>query len=134
MAAIFIVAGLAIADKVEKKKEAKRQKKRLDDARYAELQTETNQRLARTQSGTLIDLSTGEEAEVEEERDESGQEPPEYEEVEGLGKTEERKEKGKRRWSVLGRREKEKAKGSVDGGQGGAEGVVAGENGHMRWG
>lgn len=47
MAAIFIVAGLAIADKVEKKKEQKRQKKARDEARYRALQIETNERLAR---------------------------------------------------------------------------------------
>lgn len=52
MAAIFIVAGLAIADKMEKKKEAKRQKKARDEARYRELQMETNQRLARQNSAT----------------------------------------------------------------------------------
>ena len=61
MAAIFIVAGLAIADKVEKKKEAKRLKKERDEVRYRELQIETNRRLAaRTQSGgsnNVIDTS-----------------------------------------------------------------------------
>jgi TFIIF-interacting CTD phosphatase-like protein len=57
MAAIFIVAGLAIADKVEKKREQKRQKKAKDEARYRQLQIETNQRLARTQSGNIIDNS-----------------------------------------------------------------------------
>ena len=44
MAAIFMVAGLAIADKIEKKKEAKRQKKANDAARYAELHRSGNWR------------------------------------------------------------------------------------------
>jgi hypothetical protein len=58
MAAIFIVAGLAIADKVEKKKEQKRQKKARDEARYRELQIETNRRLARQNSGTTTNTAT----------------------------------------------------------------------------
>jgi hypothetical protein len=57
MAAIFIVAGLAIADKVEKKKEQKRQKKARDEARYRELQIETNRRLARQNSGTTTNTA-----------------------------------------------------------------------------
>ena len=44
--ALFIVAGLAIAEKVERKKEQKRLKKARDEARYRELQMETNKRLA----------------------------------------------------------------------------------------
>ncbi|KAK3705016.1 hypothetical protein LTR37_013533 [Vermiconidia calcicola] len=51
MAAIFIVAGMAIAEKVEKKKEAKRQKKAKDEARYRELQIETNRRLTQKERG-----------------------------------------------------------------------------------
>ena len=58
MAAIFIVAGLAIADKVEKKKEQKRQKKARDEARYRELQIETNRRLARQNSSTTANTAT----------------------------------------------------------------------------
>lgn len=54
MAALIVVAGLAIAEKVEKKKAAKRLKKANDEDRYRQLQIETNSRLARTQSGNII--------------------------------------------------------------------------------
>ena len=69
MAAIFIVAGLAIAEKIEKKKEAKRQKKAKDEARYRELQIETDKRLARTQSGNVIENEPAEYPEEEDEED-----------------------------------------------------------------
>ena len=55
MAAIFIVAGLAIADKIEKKKQKKQAKRDRDEARFRELQVETSRRLSRTQSGNVIE-------------------------------------------------------------------------------
>ena len=61
MAAILIVAGLAIADKVEKKKEMKRKKKADDAARYRELQIETSRRLSRQESGNVIENTYEEE-------------------------------------------------------------------------
>lgn len=55
MAAIFISVGLVIAEKVSAKKQARKDKKRArDDQRFQELQADTQQRLARTQSGNVI--------------------------------------------------------------------------------
>ena len=50
MAALLIVGALAIADKVERKKEKKREKKANDEKRYRELQLETNARITRRES------------------------------------------------------------------------------------
>ena len=68
---LFIVAGYAIRDKIEKKKEAKRQKKAWDEKRYRELQVETSQRLARTQSGNVIENNFDEEEEGDEDMEEA---------------------------------------------------------------
>lgn len=82
MAAIFIVAGIAIADKVEKKREARRRKKALDDQRYRELQLETEKRLASTHerkhsgAGDVIE-HRGDDEDVREGH------PPSYESVGG---------------------------------------------------
>ncbi|KAK4542662.1 hypothetical protein LTR36_006234, partial [Oleoguttula mirabilis] len=54
MAAIFIAATMVIAEKVAGKKQARKDKKSRDDVRYQELQTETKQRIVRTQSGNTI--------------------------------------------------------------------------------
>ena len=95
MAAILIVAGLAIADKVEKKKEKKRQKKRDAEARYRELQIETSRRLARTQSGNVIENDYVESPDYEEE-DEMQRKasndipPPAYEDAVQIGERRER--------------------------------------------
>ena len=40
----FIAAGLAVVDRVEKRREAKREKRRMDELRYQELQRETKLR------------------------------------------------------------------------------------------
>ena len=77
MAAIVIMAGLAIADKVDKKKEQKRQKQLNDDQRYRDLQVETDRRLKRTQSGNVIT----EEGNEEDEEDEA---PPSYDYIVGV--------------------------------------------------
>ena len=101
MAAIFIVAGLAIAEKVEKKKEAKRQKKAKDEARYRELQIETSKRLARTQSGNVVEQTVPENSNdvvVEDEDDEDEIQhsavddtaPPPYEDAVQVGERRER--------------------------------------------
>jgi hypothetical protein len=101
MAAIFIVAGLAIADKVEKKKEAKRQKKARDEARYRELQIETSKRLARRESASanVIENTRVEDPELEEnssDQDENLQlasstdNPPPYEDAVAVGERRER--------------------------------------------
>lgn len=50
MAAILIAGALAIADKVEAKKEAKRQKKLDTEKRYQDLQQETRLRLEKSAS------------------------------------------------------------------------------------
>lgn len=57
MAALLIVGALAIADKVEQKKQKKRDKRANDEKRYRELQMETNQRIARRDSATALDDS-----------------------------------------------------------------------------
>lgn len=117
MAALFIVAGLAIADKVEKKKEAKRQKKALDEARYRELQIETSQRLARTQSGTIIEGAFSEEDGEEHEESAADEDarkvavddvaPPAYEDAVASGERQEKEWRARmtqrRRSSVLSR-------------------------------
>ncbi|KAK3725509.1 hypothetical protein LTR37_000479 [Vermiconidia calcicola] len=99
MAAIFIVAGMAIAEKVEKKKEAKRQKKAKDEARYRELQIETNRRLTRKESGndatqdTFIenpeDLDDGEDS-MNLRQSVSDTSPPPYEDAVQVGERRER--------------------------------------------
>lgn len=55
MAAVVIAATIAIQDRIEKKREAKRLKKLNDDDRYQVLQDETRKRLSRTQSGNIIE-------------------------------------------------------------------------------
>ena len=95
MAAIFIVAGLAIAEKVEKKKEAKRQKKALDEKRYRELQIETTRRLSRTQSGNVIENTFVENPEEAEDDDTlqkvvDDPSPPPYEDAVQVGERRER--------------------------------------------
>jgi hypothetical protein len=100
MAAIFIVAGLAIADKVEKKKEAKRLKKARDEQRYRELQIETNCRLARTKSGNVIENTFIDDPEHEGNVNESEEQlqssavddapPPAYEDAVTVGERRER--------------------------------------------
>jgi len=55
MAALLIAAGIALQEKMERKREAKRIKKLNDDDRYEELQKDTRKRLARTQSGNVIE-------------------------------------------------------------------------------
>lgn len=128
MAAIFIVAGLAIADKVEKKKEQKRQKKARDEARYRELQIETNRRLARQNSGTTtndktptspsnVDNNNTESAFVENPEEEEEEEwmnvavddahPPPYEDAVQVGERREREwqaQMQRRRSSVASQR------------------------------
>ena len=69
MAAIFIVAGLVIAEKVEKKKEKKRQKKASAEARYRELQIETTRRLSRRESGNIIENTFAEEPDEDDENE-----------------------------------------------------------------
>ena len=119
MAAIFIVAGLAIADKVEKKKEAKRQKKAKDEARYRELQIETNRRLARQNSGEKTDSAATEATDTfvenpEEEDEEEfmntavdDSQPPPYEDAVQVGERREREwqaQMQRRRSSVASQR------------------------------
>lgn len=70
MAALLIVGALAIADKVEQKKEKKRQKKANDEKRYRELQLETDQRLARRDSVTAVSGARKHEGDFAEEEDE----------------------------------------------------------------
>ena len=125
MAAIFIVAGIAIAEKMEKKRIAKQRKKAHDEARYRELQIETNQRLTRRESANgnnaqapppvLEDPPSSfdenpEEEEVEDENlhsavDES--QPPAYEDAVAVGERREREWRAqmeRRRSSVYKRR------------------------------
>ena len=96
MAAIFIVAGLAIAEKIEKKKEAKRQKKANDEKRYRELQIETDKRLARKESATEIDNTPPAEYPDEEEEEDfqliavDDTSPPPYEDAVQAGERRER--------------------------------------------
>ena len=101
---------MAIADKIEKKKEAKRQKKARDEARYRELQIETNRRLARIESGKVIeDTFVENPEEVDEDDDEYQQSavddtaPPPYEDAVQVGERREREWKAqmeRRRSSV----------------------------------
>ena len=114
MAAIFIVAGLMIAEKVEKKKEKKRQKKAAAEARYRELQIETNRRLARRDSGAAIDNSYVEEPD-DDEYDDANQRlarddvpPPAYEDAVQIT------ERREREWQA----EMQRRRSSLNSGQG----------------
>ncbi|KAK3057303.1 hypothetical protein LTR09_001485 [Extremus antarcticus] len=125
MAAIFIVAGLAIADKVEKRKEAKRLKKERDEVRYRELQVETNRRLATKQrgdgGGDVIDNIPA----YEEDAETSGEEqmrsavdeasPPPYDDVVAVGEMRERN------WKT----QMQRRRSSVTSQRSGAQGQVA---------
>jgi hypothetical protein len=53
MAAVLIMGFLVVAEKVEKRREAKRLKRQNTEDRYAELEKETKRRLSRTQSGNV---------------------------------------------------------------------------------
>lgn len=103
MAAILIAAGFAVAEKIDKKKQAKKEKKAMDERRYRELQAETKQRLARTASGNVVpvdeDASSESENESEEVRRQGGSvggasggagggvpPPPRYEDVVAAGR------------------------------------------------
>lgn len=86
MAAILIVAGFAIAEKVEKKKQKKREKRASDEARYRELQRETSRRLSHSESGNVIDNTLFEDSEepVEDDKektDANDAPPPSYEDA-----------------------------------------------------
>ena len=128
MAAIFIVAGLAIADKVEKKKEQKRQKKARDEARYRELQIETSQRLARQDSANTATPSTEknnrESAFIENPEEEEEEwmntavddaNPPAYEDAVAVG------ERREREWQAQMQRRRSSVQSSQSQGQSGAE-------------
>lgn len=80
MAALFIAAGIALHEKLERKKEAKRIKKLNDDDRYEELQKDTKKRLARTQSGNVIERPVSRTGSLRESEERSPP-PPGYEEV-----------------------------------------------------
>jgi len=54
MAFVFIAAGIAIADKLERRREKKRAKRLDDERRYSVLRDETVDRLARTASGGVV--------------------------------------------------------------------------------
>ena len=106
MAALLIVGALAIANKVEEKKERRRSKKANDEKRYRELQVETNQRLARRESGTVIDNSLLDEPEEENENEKEAvndASPPPYEDAVQVGERREREWAERRRSSVASR-------------------------------
>ena len=94
MAFLFIAAGIVLVEKLEERKQRKRDKKMLDAQRYQDLRVETSERLARTQSGTLVighsqdlegdGLGLGREDGGEEEGNEKegiSSPPPRYEDV-----------------------------------------------------
>ena len=82
MAALIIAAGFAIADKIDKKKQLKKDKKMKDELRYKELQVETKRRLSRTQSGTIIEHTPADDEETTSQpEDERSPSPPPYEDV-----------------------------------------------------
>lgn len=85
MAALFIAAGIALHEKMERKKEAKRIKKLNDDDRYEELQRDTRKRLARTQSGSVVERSVSRTGSLKSEEGDRSPPPPKYEDVAGLG-------------------------------------------------
>ncbi|GAB7361919.1 hypothetical protein MBLNU230_g1957t1 [Neophaeotheca triangularis] len=59
MAALLVAAGVAIAQKVSDKKQAKRDKITLDEKRYRNLERETRTRLERTASGRVVGREGG---------------------------------------------------------------------------
>ena len=81
MAALFIAAGMFIAEKVADKKQARKDRKRAkDDVHYHESQAETEQKLARRYSDDLVPASAnGMSTGVRDSSDEMP--PPPYEEV-----------------------------------------------------
>lgn len=100
MAALILVAGAALVEKLEKQAALKKAKKDHDDARYKELVEETERRLSlsRTESdGQVIRHESGEEFGASAE-DEAG--PSRHEDVVG-GETDGRRDSG----LVNGRRE-----------------------------
>lgn len=127
MAALLIVGALAIADKVEQKKEKKRAKKANDEKRYRELQLETNRRLSGTTTtdAALIDNSEGEE-EPEENVKVAGDDvpPPAYEDA---------VQAGARREAEWKAQMAQRRRSSVHSQRSGGSGVVARER-YMRMG
>ncbi|TKA63908.1 hypothetical protein B0A55_11917 [Friedmanniomyces simplex] len=101
MAALLITAGLAIADKIDRKKQACKDKKALDEQRYRELQAETKGTMTTTATTTTPAgrrSSGGEGSDSDVEGGESAQRrvrgggdgdglraPPSYEEAVGHG-------------------------------------------------
>jgi hypothetical protein len=82
MAALLIAAGIMIADKVDKKKQARKDKKALDEQRYRELQAETKAYKARRDS-VKSDTATDSEDEGQSSRGTMRRAPPSYEEAVG---------------------------------------------------
>ena len=91
MAALIIAAGFAIADKIEKKKQLKKEKKANTELRYKELEVETKRRLSRTQSGTIIEHTPADDEDTASQaEDERSPSPPSYEAVVEAGTEKER--------------------------------------------
>ncbi|TKA64205.1 hypothetical protein B0A55_12006 [Friedmanniomyces simplex] len=65
MAALLITAGLAIADKIDRKKQARKDKKALDEQRYRELQAETKGTTTTTTAGRRSSGGEGSDSDVE---------------------------------------------------------------------
>lgn len=84
MAALFIAGAIALQEKLERKKEAKRIKKLNDDDRYEELQKDTRKRLARTQSGNVLERPPSRTGSLRNSED-AGPPPPAYHEVVAQG-------------------------------------------------
>ena len=77
MACLIIAASMALADKLSEKKQMKREKqKAMDSVRCQDLQTETKQRLARTQSGNVIPVACHEMDDGEGSRHSGDEAPP----------------------------------------------------------
>jgi hypothetical protein len=75
MAFVLVWAGVMIKEKVEDRKERKRNKQADIDKKYRELQEETQRRLSRTGSGGLISIESDPEGSgVEDERTRTSEE------------------------------------------------------------
>ncbi|KAK3111562.1 hypothetical protein LTR53_013065 [Teratosphaeriaceae sp. CCFEE 6253] len=86
MAALIIAGGLAIADKIERKKQARKDKKAHDERRYQELQAETKAMA----SGRRDSVNAGSDSETEASAHrrvdrEAPRAPPSYNEAVGTG-------------------------------------------------
>lgn len=116
MAALLIVGMVALAEKIERKKEEKRQKKlAIDEARYKELQVETERRLSRTQSGTIIEYPAEDTDDDEDLRTpDSVAPPPSYEDAVQAG------ERRERQWQAQMQRRRSSMTSTQSGGGSGA--------------